>query len=158
MAYPIWVKIWLGLLFIPAAIGCFPFIVMYFKVNGKPMWELSVWQKGLGNWLIAVPKGGYSRETWAAIRAMPLLFFLTGCAYVAFYVMVLVGSVWAVPVGMMLLSLFLCLFYIFDFGSDAEWHQGGFTVGFFIQEALVTVAVLVPLIYLVRHVMRFLAP
>jgi hypothetical protein len=156
--YPLWLKIWLSLLFIPAAIGCLPFIVMYFKVKGKPMWELSVWQKSLGNFLIAVPKGGYSRETWAAIRAMPLLFFLTGCAYLAFYIMVLVGSAWAVPVGIMILPLFLCLFYLFDFGMDAEWHHSGFTAGFFIQETLVTVAVLVPLVYLVQHVMRFLAP
>ena len=54
MAYPERLQIWLGVLIILAAIGCFPFIVMYFKVNGKPMWELSVWQKGLGNSLIAV--------------------------------------------------------------------------------------------------------
>ena len=76
----------------------------------------------------------------------------------AFYLMVLVDSAWAVPVGLMVLPVFLSIFYLFDFGMDAEWHHGGFTVGLFIQEAIVTVAVLVPLIYLVRHVMRFLAP
>ena len=158
MAYPMWLKIWLGVFIIPVALGCFPYIVMYFKVNGKPMWELSVWQKGLGNFLIPVPKGGYSRETWAAIRAMPLLFFLIGCAYLAFYVLLLLDTAWALPLGIMILPVFLFSFYLFDFGSDAEWHQGGFTVGFFIQEALVTVAVLVPLIHLTRQFMGCLVP
>ena len=39
MDNPVWLKIWLGVLAVPVTIGFFPFIVMYFKVNDRPMWE-----------------------------------------------------------------------------------------------------------------------
>jgi len=130
--------------------GFFPFIVMYFKINNKPMWELPLWQKSkLANFLIAIPKGGYSRETWAAIRALPLLYFLVGIAYFIFYGFLLCGNIWALPAGMIVLPLVLFSAYIFDFGHDAEWHHGGFTPGFIVQEIFVSAAVLVPLVYLI---------
>lgn len=157
MEYPLWLKIWLGVLLLPVGLGCFPFIVMYFKINGRPIRELPVWQKGFANFLIAVPKGGYSRETWTAIRALPLLCFLVGLAYVAFFILILAGSAAAVPLGTMVLPLFLLLLYLFDFGMDAEWHHGGFTPGFIVQELVTTVAVLVPLAWLVRLILKALA-
>ena len=77
MIFPLWLKIWLGILSFPVFIGFFPFILMYFKVKGKPMWELPLWQENkVANYLIPLPKGGYSRETWVAIKPQPILFFL----------------------------------------------------------------------------------
>ncbi len=65
--YPLWLKIWLGGFGGIVLIGCFPYIVMYFKVRGKPMWKLPIWRENrVARFLIATPEGGYSPETWAA--------------------------------------------------------------------------------------------
>lgn len=155
MSYPVWLKIWLGMFGLPVLMGFFPFIVMYFKINGQPVWKLPVWQENrMANFLIGVPKGGYSRETWIAIRPQPILFLLVGIGYFVFYVFLLRESVWALPLGLMVLPLILLSCYLFDFGMDAEWHHGGFSPGFIVQEALLSAAVLIPLVYLIGLFMK----
>ena len=151
MIYPPWLKIWLGVFGIPVLIGFFPFIVMYFKINGKPMWELPLWQDNkVANYLIPLPKGGYSQETWIAIRPQPILFLLVGIGYFIFYGFLLGNNPWALPLGLMVLPLILFGCYLFDFGMEAEWSHSQSKYGLIIQEIIVSAAVLVPLIYLVK--------
>lgn len=154
MIYPLWLKIWLGGLGVIVLIGCFPFIVMYFKVWGRPIWKLMFWQENkIAKFLIALPKGGYSRETWAAVRPMPLLFFLVGIGYFVFYGLFLLNRFAVLPAGLIFLPLLLFCVYLFDFGHDAAWLHGKYTPGFFIQEIFVTATIIVPLIFLIGEVM-----
>jgi len=132
----------------------FPFIVVYFKFRGQPIREFPFWQENkLTKFLIAMPKGGYSRETWAAIRPMPILFFLVGIGYVVFFGLFILDRIEALPAGLIFLPLLLFSVYLFDFGQDAAWLHGKYTPGFFIQEIFVTGAVIVPLIYIIGEVM-----
>ncbi len=152
MPYPIWLKTWLGIFGIPVFMGLFPFIVMYFKINGNPVWKLPMWQENkIANYFIAVPKGGYSRETWIAIRPQPLLFLLIGIGYFIFLAFLLLDSIWALPLGLIVLPLVLLSCYLYDFGMDAEWHHGGFKPSFFVQEILLSAAILIPLVYLIMQ-------
>jgi hypothetical protein len=108
MDLALWLKIWLAVLAVPVAIGCFPYIVMYFRVNGRPMWEHPFWHKHrIGRYLIPMPEGGYSPETWTAIRPMPVLYLLVGIGYFVFFGLALAGSVWAYPAGLIVLPLVL---------------------------------------------------
>lgn len=153
MDFDLWLKIWLAVLAVPVTIGCFPYIVMYFRVNGRPMWEHPFWHENpIGRWLIPMPRDGYSPETWTAIRPMPLLYLLVGIGYFVFFGLALAGSVWAYPAGLIVLPLVLHDMWLFDFGMDAAWEYGGYTRGLIIQELLVTAAILVPLIWLVQDV------
>jgi hypothetical protein len=154
MIYPLWLKIWLSGLGIIVLIGCFPFIVVYFKIRGRRIRDFSFWQENkLAKFLIAMPEKGYSRETWDAIRPMPLLFFLVGIGYFVFYGLLIFDRLEALPAGLITLPLLLFFVYLFDFGQDAAWLHGKYTPGFFIQEIFVTGAVMVPLIYLFVEVM-----
>lgn len=129
--------------------------MIYFKVRGRPIWELRFWQENkLAKFLIAMPRGGYSRETWAAVRPMPLLFFLVGIGYFIFYGLFLFNQGAALPAGLIFLPLLLSCVYLFDFGQDAAWLHGKYTPSFFVQEISITAAVLLPLIYLIRQVME----
>jgi len=85
---------------------------------------------------------------------MPILYFLIGIGYLAFYLLLLLGRLAALPVGLIFLPLLLFSVYLFDFGHDAAWLHGKYTAGFFFQEILVTTAVIVPLIYLFVKVMQ----
>jgi hypothetical protein len=139
MQYPLWLKIWLGVLGIAVLIAYFPYIVMYFKVNQKPIWKMPFWQTNrIAKFLIPLPQGGYSREMWAAIRSLPLLCFAIGVGYFLFVGLFVANHVWALPLGLMILPLVLHGIYLFDFGMDAEWYHGGFTARLFLQEALVS--------------------
>ena len=85
-------------------------IVMYFKINGKPMSTLPFWQQNkVANFLIGVPKGGYSRETWIAIRPQPIVFLMIGIGYFIFFAFLVSDSLWAFPLGLIVLPLVLML-------------------------------------------------
>ena len=150
MVYPLWLKIWLGILGVPVLLGFFPFILMYFKMKGEWARDLDFWRKNrFANYLIPMPEGGYSEETWIAIRPQPLLFLLVGISYFLFYGFLLADSYWALILGLIVLPLVLFGCYLFDFGMDAEWSRGQTRFGLVIQEVLVTAAVICPLIYLI---------
>ena len=158
MIYPVWLKIWLGILGIPVLIGFFPFILMYFRIKGKPIREMKFWRTNrFANYLIPTPEGGYSRETWIAIRPQPLLYLSIGIGYFIFYKFILSDSSLALPLGLIFLPLVLFGCYLFDFGMDAEWSRGQTRFGLVIQEVLVTAAVIYPLVYLIDLLLERMA-
>lgn len=158
MDNPVWLKIWLAVLAVPVTIGFFPFIVMHFKVKKRPMWEHRIWHENrIAKWFIAMPKGGYSQQTWTAIRPQPLLYFVVGIIYFVFVGLFVFDQIWSLPLGLIVLPMVLHDLYLFDFGMDAEWRLGGFNVEFVIQETLMTAAVLVPLIWLAQDVAYHIA-
>ena len=158
MNYPTWLQVWLLVLAIPTSVACFPFIVMYLRVDGRPMWERRWWHESrIGRYLIPLPEGGYAKETWTAIRPLPALSFLVGVGYLVLVAGTVLDRTWALPLGLVVLPLLLHDLYLFDLGMDVEWEFGGYTAGFLVQEAIATIGVAVPFVWMVAEVMDRIA-
>jgi hypothetical protein len=59
----------------------------------------------------------------------------------------------ALPTELIFLRIILFCVYLFDFGQDAAGLHGKYTPGLFIQEIVITMAITLPLIYLLGEVM-----
>ena len=150
--YPTWLQIWLVVVAVPASVGCLPFVTMYLRVDGRPIWEQRWWHESrIGRFLIPLPEGGYAKETWTAIRPLPGLCFVVGVGYLALVAGTVIDQQWALPVGLIVLPLLLHDLYLFDLGMDAEWEFGGFTLGLVAQEVVLTIAVAVPLVWMIAE-------